>query len=72
MQDELIAALPIALLFTAILWIMVFIETYMHFPKMDPKQRLGMSLFNASVLSVFLLVFVFIALYLVLRYMLKI
>jgi hypothetical protein len=56
-------SLPVALLFCAILWVMVFLETYGHFPKMERGQRLGMSAANATALSLALLALVVISLY---------
>ena len=70
MQTDMISTLSITLIFAAIFWMMIFIETYVHFPKMGRKQRLEMSLSSATILSTVLLVFVYIALYFVLKHLL--
>jgi hypothetical protein len=67
LQDELIVVSPIVLCFAAILWAMVFLNTYCHFPKMDERQRLTMSLSSATILTLVLVAAVYAALYLILE-----
>jgi len=55
------------LLFCAILWVMVFLQTYMHFPKMEKQKRLFMSVINATALSLSLLVLVVVSLWLLMN-----
>jgi|GEM_PF-1456203 len=46
----------IAAVFGLLLWVSVFLATYMHFPKMEPKKRIELSIVNASTVFAALLV----------------
>ena len=67
MIDTLLAVSPALLCFAAIAWAMFFLETYRHFPKMDGRQRLMMSLGNATLLTLALVAAVYAGLYIVLK-----
>jgi len=56
--------------FGPIFWAMIFIQTYMHFPKMEPRKRLMMSLKNATVLVLVVCLGTAIALYVMLKFVL--
>lgn len=53
---------PIFALFGSLLWIMVFIENYRHFPKMGQKERLWMSLSNATLIALGVVMFAYLTL----------
>ncbi len=65
--DLLVIAAPIALLFGSLLWVMVFLQTYRHFPKMDPRQRFWMGCKSATTMTAVLLAIVFVFLYVIVR-----
>ncbi|MCX8175238.1 MAG: hypothetical protein N3E51_03470 [Candidatus Micrarchaeota archaeon] len=56
-------ATAVSLAFAVPFWLMVFANTYRHFPKMEPKKRLSMSIRQATALSLILLAIVFISLW---------
>jgi len=64
-------SLPLVLLFGGALWAMIFMQTYSHFPKMDSAQRLWLCFQNATIVTLILLVFVYVMLYLVTQNFLK-
>ncbi|MEM4272503.1 MAG: hypothetical protein QXH30_02845 [Candidatus Bilamarchaeaceae archaeon] len=51
MNDTILATVPVVALFGLICGAMLFLATYIHFPKMEPKKRLMFSLENALVLT---------------------
>lgn len=52
---ELIAiVIPVVL--SVIAWIMVFLETYRHFPKMEKAKRISMSVQSATLLALVIIV----------------
>ena len=48
-------------IFGILLWIMVFLQTYRHFPKMSKRQRLLMSVGIATLLTFIVLVICFLS-----------
>ena len=60
--------LLIASLFGLLGWLMVFLETYRHFPKMDSDERFRLSFTNATVMTGMVLVIVYIAFYYYFRF----
>jgi len=59
---------PIILVFSAIFWAMIFLNTYRHFPKMDEFQRFKLGAENATLLTVVLVGAVVLALYCLVSY----
>ena len=60
MLNEFVLVLPIAAFFGGLFWLMIFLASYMHFPKMEKSERLKMSLENATLMT--LLIFGMVAL----------
>ena len=56
MQDWTNLFIPLMALFGAIGWLITFMETYRHFPKMDGRKRLKMSIIMATVMTIFLVI----------------
>jgi len=48
-------------IFGILLWIMVFLQTYRHFPKMSKKQRIILSVGIATLLTFIVLVICFLS-----------
>lgn len=67
MNDTLFATLPLVLEFAMLLFSMIFLATYMHFPKMGRRKRLEASLKNAVYITLALVVLVYISLILILK-----
>jgi len=65
--DLLISLFPIIAIFGAIFWLMIFLNTYSHFPKMNPEERLWLCIVNATVLTVMLMSIVYLALWFILQ-----
>ncbi len=63
MQDYLLM-LPFIALGGIVIWIMVFLGTYPHFPRMEKAKRLTHSIASATVMAVVIMVILFISLYL--------
>ena len=61
MNNEYLLALPIFIAFGVPFWFMIFLQTYRHFPKMEPAKRLSMSITSATILTALLLGCVFLA-----------
>ena len=61
MNQQYLLVLPIFVVFGIPAWVMFFLQTYRHFPKMEPAKRLSMSIVNATILTAVLLGVVFIA-----------
>jgi len=66
MQDYL-ATIPVVAVFGIIGWIMIFLETYMHFPKLDKRERIKMGAVNATVLVLILIAVVYLSMLVFLR-----
>jgi len=52
------------ILFGIVFWSMVFAETYRCFPKMDKHRRTVMSATNATIMTAFLIIAVYLFMYL--------
>jgi hypothetical protein len=66
MTDYTAIMWPFIAVFGGLLWLMIFLQTDMHFPKMDRASRLRMSITNASVLTAVLLGAVILFMYFIL------
>jgi len=53
-------SIPIMVVFGVIGWVMIFLETYRHFPKMDAGKRMALSLTNATAMTVMFVVLVYV------------
>jgi len=56
-------SIPIMVVFGVIGWVMIFLETYRHFPKMDAEKRMALSLTNATVMTVMFVVLVYVSMH---------
>jgi hypothetical protein len=59
--------LPLLLIafFGLLEWLMIFFETYRHFPKMEKIQRIQMSFVTATELALFISILCYVTLYLI-------
>ena len=55
--------LPLIIAVSAIFWVTIFLQTYLHFPKMEKLQRIELSVKNATALAVILACIVALALF---------
>jgi hypothetical protein len=55
--------LTIGSIFGIILWIQIYLNTYMHFPQMDKHQRILMSVKSATIAAVTLMIAVSLFMY---------
>jgi len=60
MDGWMIISIPIMVVFGSIGWVMIFLETYRHFPKMDAEQRMALSLTSATVMIGMFIVIVYV------------
>ena len=56
-------SLPVIAIFGVVLWLMIFMETYRHFPKMDGQKRLEYSIINATGITLIIILICSIFLY---------
>ncbi len=70
MQDYLLM-LPFIILGGIVIWIMVFLGTYPHFPRMEKAKRLRHSITSATVMALMIMAILFVALYLLDSILLK-
>jgi len=70
MQEYL---LPISLVILGgiIIWVMTFLGTYPHFPKMEHRKRVEFSVRSATIMAIVLMGILLIAIYLLIKIMLK-
>jgi len=62
----LIITTPIVIAFGISFWLMIFLNTYRHFPKMNKENMIWMSIVNATVLTLILIGLVYLALWFIL------
>lgn len=60
-----------SLVFGIPFWIMIFIATYVPFPRMEKADRLKMSVSNATILTLLMLLISYLFLVLLFEYILK-
>ena len=65
--DLLISLFPIIAIFGAIFWLMIFLNTYSHFPKMNPEERLWKCIVDATTITIILLGIVYLFLWFILK-----
>jgi len=61
------ALVPVLLVFSAIEWLIIFLETYRHFPKMEENKRIRNSIIDASIFTFTIFFFLYFSMYLVLQ-----
>jgi hypothetical protein len=54
--QEFLVAMPFILFGGITIWVMIFLETYLHFSKMHKHDRIKMSVTNATILALLLMV----------------
>jgi hypothetical protein len=64
-MEEYLMPLLVMAPFVLLLWLMIFLETYRHFPKMEKNQRIRMSFVNATELALFISILCYVTLYLI-------
>ncbi len=64
---DLNAFLPATFAFFILFWIVIFLENYRHFPEMERDPRLWTSFVNATELTVTIVVFSAIGIYLIMN-----
>ena len=70
MQEYLIP-IPAMILGGIIIWIMIFLGTYPHFPKMDKLKRIEFSVTSATIMAIALMIILFIAINWLMKIILK-
>lgn len=60
--------LSFTIIFGIMIWIYVFLQTYIHFPKMEKSKRLRMSIEQATLLSFSIIAIAFLGLYISMRF----
>ena len=72
MQEQLILLFTILILFGgSIVWLMVFLATYPHFPRMETHKRIMLAVENATSLAVLLMAILVVAAYLLAKMVMK-
>jgi len=66
-SNLLLITLPIVAVFGIAFWLMIFLNDYRHFPKMNYKERLTKSIVNATIMTLILLGLVYLFLWLFLQ-----
>jgi len=66
-QNILIITLPITILFGIAFWLMIFLNVYSHFPKLNSKEKFWRSIIDATVLTFLLLGIVYLFLWFILN-----
>jgi hypothetical protein len=66
-MHDYLAMIPVVAVFGIIGWTMIFLETYMHFPKLDKGERIKMGAINATVLVLILMAVVYLSMVIFLR-----
>ncbi len=63
---DYLATIPVVAVFGIIAWTMIFLETYMHFPKMDKRERIKMGVVNATIIVLVLMAVVYLSMLVIL------
>jgi Na+-driven multidrug efflux pump len=70
MQDYLIS-IPFILFGGIAIWVMVFLGTYHHFPRMDKQKRIEFSATSATIMALVLMGILTMAIFLFMKEILK-
>jgi uncharacterized membrane protein len=71
-QEIFIVGIIMSIPFFVALWLMIFLNTYRHFPKMEPKERMKLSIVNATYPILFLMLIIYVFFWFVTRWFLKV
>jgi len=63
MSSTFLLGLPALLFFGSVFWLIIYLQTYRHFPKMEQRMRVRKSIIDATIMTLSLLAVVFVALY---------
>jgi hypothetical protein len=67
LPNLLLITLPIVAVFGTALWVMIFLNTYRHFPKMNPEERFWMCIVNSTIMTLILIGIVYFFLWFILE-----
>jgi len=70
-MQEYLLPIPFIIFGGIIIWIMIFLGTYPHFPKMEKQKRIELSFTSATIMAVTLMVILSIAMYFLMKMILK-
>ncbi len=70
-MEEYLLPIPLMVIGGIVIWIMTFLGTYPHFPKMEKKKRIALSVTSATVMAVALMITLVIAMYFLMKMVLK-
>jgi len=70
-MQEYLFPIPFVIFGGITIWIIVFLETYRHFPKMGKQRKIEMCSINATVLAFILMITVYVFMIIILREILK-
>jgi len=68
---EYLLPMSFAILGGIIVWVMVFLGTYQHFPKIDKRKRMEFSVTSATIMAIAFIGISLIAVYLLMKIVLK-
>ena len=61
------ALVPVLLVFSVIEWLIIFLETYHHFPKMEENKRIKNSIIDATTFTSVVFIILYFFMYLLLQ-----
>jgi len=61
------ALVPVLLAFSVIEWLIIFLETYRHFPKMEENKRIKNSIIDATTFTSVVFIILYFFMYLLLQ-----
>ncbi len=70
-MQEYLFLIPFVVLGSTIIWMMVFLGTYPHFPRMEKQKRIALSAKNATVMTAVLMLIIVITLYILARVLIR-
>ena len=66
-SNILIITIPIFAVFGIAFWLMIFLNNYRHFPKMNPTERLWMCIESATMITLILIGIIYLFLWFILQ-----
>jgi len=54
---------PIATMFGIIEWVIIFLESYRHFPEMEKQKRIKNSVYNATIMTIVMTAIIYFFMY---------
>jgi cytochrome b subunit of formate dehydrogenase len=70
-MQEYLLPIPVIIFGGIVIWIMIFLGTYPHFPKMDKQKRIELSVTSATIMAIAFMIMVYIAMILLIEGILK-